>query len=177
MMRQKKEGMRISLTEFIPRYFRNSSDVYKLIMTMIILGAAMISLDQIFSNPIIDLIASDKVYASEGFDIPSDTTDYVSDLFIFGSGVFAAILSALSLNAYKNLRTKRLLIVSVAFAIFSLHAIVSKLDLFVVKLESSTIELVLAILTFVALALFFFAIVRREKTISTKSADRSSSLV
>jgi hypothetical protein len=146
----------------------NSIDVYKLIMTIIILSSVIISINQIFPNPKINLIALPKVYASEGVDTPSNTTDYISDLFIFGSGIFAAILSALSLNAYKNLRTKRLLIVSVAFAIFSIHAIVSKLDLFTVKLESSIIELVLAILTFVALALFFFAIVRREK-IKTKN--------
>lgn len=100
----------------------NSSNVYKLIMTIIILGSAIISINQIFSNPKINLIALPKVYASEGIDTPSNTTDYISDLFIFGSGLFAAILCALSLNAYKNIRTKRLLIVSIAFGIFSIHA-------------------------------------------------------
>jgi len=167
--------MKISLTGFISRYFRNFSGVYKLIIIMIILGAAMISLNQIFSNPKIDLIASHKVYASEGLDIPSDATDYVSDLFIFASGVFAAILFALSFNAYRNLKAKKLLLVSVAFAIFSIHAIVSKLDLFAVKLDLSTLDLILAILTFVALTFFFMAIVIREKRISTTSADLSSS--
>lgn len=142
-------------------------------MTIIILGSAIISINQIFSNTKINLIALPKVYASEGIDTPSNTTDYISDLFIFGSGLFAAILCALSLNAYKNIRTRRLLIVSIAFAIFSIHAIVSKLDLFTVKLESSLLELVLAILTFVALALFFLAIVRREK-IKTKNTTEES---
>jgi hypothetical protein len=151
----------------------NSSDVYKLIMTVIILGSAIIPINQIFSNPKINLIALPKVYASEGVDTPFNTTDYISDLFVFGSGLFAAILSALSLNAYKNIRTRRLLIVSIAFAIFSIHAIVSKLDLFAVKLESSILELVLAILTFVPLALFFLAIVRREK-IKTKNTTEES---
>jgi len=165
------------MTGFICRNSRNSSDVYKLI-TAIIIGSAIISINQIFSNPKNNLVTIHEVYASEGNDTPTNnTTDYISDLFIFGSGIFAAILSALSLNAYKNLRTKKLLIVSVAFAIFSIRAIVSKLDLFAVTLESSTIELVLAILTFVSLALFFLAIVRREKSISTKSSDRSSSLI
>jgi hypothetical protein len=158
---------------FICRNSRNSSDVCKLITTIIILGPAIIFIDQIFSNPKINLVTVHEVYAYEGTATPTDTTDYISDLFILGSGIFAAILSALSLNAYKNLGTKKLLIVSVAFAIFSIRAIVSKLDLFAVKVESSTIELVLATLTFVALALFFFAIVKREKSISTKSSDRS----
>lgn len=139
---------------------------------MIVLGLTVILINQIFSNSI-NLIAVHDAYASEGVDTPSNTTDYISDLFIFGSGLFAAILSALSLNAYKNIRTRRLLIVSIAFAIFSIHAIVSKLDLFVVKLESSILELVLAILTFVALALFFLAIVRREK-IKTKNTTEES---
>jgi hypothetical protein len=138
-----------------------------------ILGSTIISINQIFSNIRVNLVAVPKAYASEGVNINSDTTDYLSDLFIFGSGIFAAILFALSLNAYRNLRTKRLLIVSVAFAIFSVQAIVSKLDLFAVKLESSTIELVLAILTFVALALFFLAIVRREK-LKTKNTTEES---
>ncbi len=166
------------MTGFIYRNSRNSSDVYKLITAIIILGSAIISINQIFSNPKNNLVTVNEVYASEGNYTPTNnTTDYISDLFIFGSGIFAAILSALSLNAYKNLGTKKLLIVSVAFAIFSIRAIISKLDLFAVELESSTLELVLATLTFVPLALFFLAIVRREKSISTKSSDRSSSLV
>ncbi len=35
--------------------------------------------------------------------------DYISDIFVFGSGIFAGILFALSFNAYRNLKTKRLL--------------------------------------------------------------------
>ena len=160
------------MTGFISKSSRNSNGIFKLINTMFILGLTVTLMNQIFSNSI-NLIAVHEAYASEGVDTPSNTTDYVSDLFIFGSGLFAAILSALSLNAYKNMRTRRLLIVSIAFAIFSMHAIVSKLDLFAVKLESSILELVLAILTFVALVLFFFAIVRREK-IKTKNTTEES---
>lgn len=168
--------MRFKLEGYISNS-RNSSDVCKLITTIIILGAAIASINQIFSNIEVNPIAVSKVYASEGVDAPTNTTDYISDLFVFGSGIFAAVLSALSLNAYKNLRTRRLLIVSIAFAIFSVHAIFSKLDLFTVKLDSSTLDLILAVLTFIALSFFFIAIVIREKTISTKSADRSSSLI
>jgi hypothetical protein len=46
----------------------------------------------------------------------------------------------LSFNAYRNLKTNRLLLVSVGFAIFSVHAIVSKLDLFTVKVELSVLD-------------------------------------
>ena len=112
-----------------------------------------------------------KVFAS-GAQFPikdtNDKVDYISDLFVFGSGIFAVILFALSLNAYTNLKTKRLLLVSIAFAIFSVNVILSKLDAFGVTIESSILDLVLAILTFAALALFFMAIVRRD-TLKSKT--------
>jgi uncharacterized membrane protein YgdD (TMEM256/DUF423 family) len=101
----------------------------------------------------------------------NDKLDYISDLFEFGSGVFAGILFALSLNAYRNLKTKRLLLVSIAFSIFSVNAMISKL----VTIESSILDLILAILTFAALALFFMAIVRREKLKSKTTTHPSAS--
>jgi len=98
----------------------------------------------------------------------------VADIFVFGSGIFAAILFSLSLVAYRNLMTKRLLLVSAAFGIFAINAIVSKLDLFTpLHIESSVLELILAILNFVALAFFFLAIVTRTK-IKTKTATPGS---
>jgi hypothetical protein len=98
----------------------------------------------------------------------------IADIFIFGSGIFAAILFSLSLLAYRNLMTKRLLLVSAAFGIFAINAIVSKLDLFTpLHIESSVLELVLAILNFVALGFFFLAIVTRTK-IKTKTASPRS---
>jgi hypothetical protein len=118
-----------------------------------------------------------KVFAS-GAQFPvndtNDKIDYISDLFVFGSGIFAAILFALSLNAYTNLKTKRLLLVSIAFAKFSVNVILSKLDVFGVTIESSILDLVLAILTFAALALFFMAIVRRDSLKSKTTTGPSS---
>jgi hypothetical protein len=118
-----------------------------------------------------------KVFAS-GAQFPvndtNDKVDYISDLFEFGSGVFAGILCALSLNAYRNLKTKRLLLVSIAFGIFSVNVMISKLEVFGVTIESSILDLVLAILTFAALALFFMAIVRRERLMSKTTTDPSS---
>src|SRR5919202_660452 len=52
----------------------------------------------------------------------------LAELFDFGSGIFAAFLFALSLIAYRNLKTKRLLFVSGAFAIFAIRTIVTRLD-------------------------------------------------
>jgi hypothetical protein len=92
----------------------------------------------------------------------------LAKIFDFGTGVFATILFALSLIAYKNLRSKRLLFVSAAFALFAIRTIVSRFDLFLPEIESSILELVLAVMSFTSLSLFFFAIVRRKK-INTKS--------
>ena len=116
-----------------------------------------------------------KVFASEFPDKDtSDNLDYISDIFEFGTGVFAGILSVLSLNAYRNLKTKRLLLVSIAFGIFSVNVMISKLEVFGVTIESSILDLVLAILTFAALALFFMAIVRRDRLTPKTTTGPSS---
>lgn len=87
----------------------------------------------------------------------------LAEFFDLGTGIFAAILFALSLIAYKRIKSKRIFYVAIAFAIFAVRVIVSKLDLFISEIESSSLELLLAIMGFAALGLFFFAIVRREK--------------
>jgi lysylphosphatidylglycerol synthetase-like protein (DUF2156 family) len=100
------------------------------------------------------------VFASAG-----DDRENIADVFVFSSGIFAGILLALSLIAYRNLKEKRLLFVSAAFGIFALYSIVSKLDLFTqLQLESSVLNLILAVMNFLALAFFFLAIVRYEKS-------------
>jgi hypothetical protein len=85
--------------------------------------------------------------------------DNFAEMFDFGSGIFAAVLFALSLIAYKNRRSNRLLFVAAAFELFSIRTIVSRLDIFIPE----TLELILAMMTFAALSLFFVAIVTRKK--------------
>ena len=105
-----------------------------------------------------------------------DDKQNIADVFVFGSGIFAAFLFALSLLAYRNLLTKRLLLVTAAFGIFAIHAIVSKLDLFTpLHIESSVLELILAIMNFVALGFIFLAIVRRAKIKTKTPTPRSHS--
>ena len=87
----------------------------------------------------------------------------IAELFDFGSGIFAALLCGLSLVVYKKIKLKRILFVSIAFGLFAIRTIVSNIDLFMPEVESSIIEMILAIMTFVALSLFFIAIVRKEK--------------
>jgi hypothetical protein len=110
------------------------------------------------------------------FAYAGDDREDIADVFVFGSGIFAGILLALSLIAYKNLKEKRLLFVSAAFGIFAIYTIVSKLDILTpIQIESSVLELILAIMNFVALAFFFLAIVRRQRieTKATKSQSQS----
>jgi hypothetical protein len=87
----------------------------------------------------------------------------IAEIFEFGSGIFAALLCALSLSAYKKIKLKRILYVSIAFGLIAIGTIVSHTDIFIPEVESSIIEMALAIMSFVALSLFFIAIVRKEK--------------
>ncbi len=107
-------------------------------------------------------------------DIPDalDKGD-IAQIFDFGSGVFAAILFVLSIIAYNAVRLKRILFVSIAFGLFALHTIVSQLDLFFLEIESSLLEMILAVMSFVALSLFFIAIVRKEKVTPKPSAPET----
>jgi hypothetical protein len=114
--------------------------------------------------------ASQSVLAISNYR--SNSEEHVTDLldkgdlaefFDLGTGIFAAILCALSLIAYWRIKSRRILYVTIAFAIFAIRVIVSKLDLFIPQIESSSLNLLLAIMGFAALGLFFFAIVRREK--------------
>ena len=100
-----------------------------------------------------------------GSDIPHDSFDKgdIAEVFDFGSGLFAALLCGLSLIAYMKLKLKRILFVSIAFGLFAVRTIVAHFDLFMPEVESSIIEMTLAIMTFVALSLFFVAIVRKER--------------
>jgi len=56
----------------------------------------------------------------------------------------------------------QIFLVMIAFGLFALRTIISRLDLFIPEIESSILELLLAILGFIALALFFFAIVTKQ---------------
>jgi hypothetical protein len=85
----------------------------------------------------------------------------IVDLFDYGTGIFAAFLVVLSLIAYRNAKTKRLLFVSAAFGLFSVRTIIARLDFVIPETQSTTIELALSISGFVILLLFFMAIIRK----------------
>jgi hypothetical protein len=104
--------------------------------------------------------------ASAYSEIPSSIDrENIAEVFDFSSGLFAALLCGLSLIAYKKIKLKRILFVSIAFGLFAIRTIVSEFDLFMPEVESSIIEMTLAIMTFVALSLFFIAIVGKGKSL------------
>lgn len=86
----------------------------------------------------------------------------IAEFFDLGSGFFAAILFGISFLAYRNTKSMQIFFVMIAFGLFALRTIISRLDLFMPEIESSVLELLLAVLGFMALALFFFALVTRQ---------------
>lgn len=125
------------------------------------------SVAALFHHP---AIAFNMIITSTRVDI--DEPDLV-DFIKIGSGIFAVILSALTLTAYRNLKSKRLLFVSTAFGLFAVQAIVSKIDLFIPGIESSIVEILTSTIIFFALAFFFLAIVKKPK-IKSKAATKLS---
>ena len=74
-------------------------------------------------------------------------------------GVFALILLALSLTAYRRTSLRRLLFVSAAFGLFAVEVIVRHLDMFVLALGPETDVILETALDFAILLLFFVALV------------------
>jgi hypothetical protein len=86
----------------------------------------------------------------------------ISDIAGFASGVFAAVLLAISLFSYKKTGAKKLLFVSAAFGLFSIREIVARLDSLIPEAQSAWVETALAISGVVILGLFFVAIMRKK---------------
>jgi len=94
------------------------------------------------------------------FDIDAELgTQEALDVAI---AVFAVILLALSLSAYRKTRMRRLLLVSGAFGLFAVEVLIRQLDDFVFNVGFHTAQIVVAIMEFVILLLFFLAIVVRD---------------
>jgi asparagine N-glycosylation enzyme membrane subunit Stt3 len=76
-------------------------------------------------------------------------------------GLFAVVLLALSLNAYRKTRLRRLLLVTAAFGFFALSVAVRNLEIFVFP-GLDVDEVLVTVLELVTLLLFFFALVFRD---------------
>ena len=112
--------------------------------------------------------------SNAGNNINLLNNESLADLFEIASGIFAAVLCALSLIAYRNLQSKRMLLVSGAFGIFAVHAIISSIDVFVPGIEFSSLELIASILIFISLTFFFLAIVKSFKISERKTTSPES---
>ncbi len=77
-------------------------------------------------------------------------------------GVFALLLFALSLSAYRKTRLRRLLVVSVAFGLFAVEVAVRQLDAIVFAVGYQTDLIITTVLEFFILLLFFIAVVMKK---------------
>ena len=77
-------------------------------------------------------------------------------------GLFALLLFALSISAYRKTRLRRLLIVSVAFALFAVDVVVRQLDAFVFTVGLQTDQVITTVIELFILLLFFLAVVAKR---------------
>jgi hypothetical protein len=106
------------------------------------------------ASTIHSLLVSPLVDIDAGFE-----TQEILDSAI---AIFALVLLALSLSAYKKTHLRRLLLVSAAFGLFAVEVGVRQLDAFVFAVGFQTDQIVVAAMEFVILLLFFLAIVVRD---------------
>ena len=108
----------------------------------------------------IDFAAAHPQLISPLLDIDAEFgTQEALDIAI---AVFALILLALSLSAYRKTRMRRLLLVSGAFGLFAVEVLIRQLDDLVFNVGFETAQIVVAVMEFVILLLFFVAIVVRD---------------
>jgi hypothetical protein len=79
-----------------------------------------------------------------------------------GIAVFALILFALSLSAYRKTRLRRLLLVSAAFGLFAIEVVIRQLEAFVFAVGFQTEQVIVTVMELLILLLFFLAIVARK---------------
>jgi len=82
------------------------------------------------------------------------------EILNFAIGAFSLVLLALSLSAYRRTHLNRLLLVSAAFGLFAVEVVVTQFDFFIFPLSENAEGAITALLDFVILLLFFFAVVR-----------------
>lgn len=77
-------------------------------------------------------------------------------------GIFALLLFALSLSAYRKTRLRRLVLVSLAFLLFAADVVVRQLDVLVLALGFQADQVASAAIEFAILLLFFLAVVTKD---------------
>jgi hypothetical protein len=92
------------------------------------------------------------------FDQRFDTEEFLNG----GIVLFALLLLALTLSAYRKTRLRRLLLVSAAFGLFAVEVAIRQLDVFVFAVGFQTEQVIITVMELVVLLLFFLAIVVRK---------------
>jgi hypothetical protein len=164
------EGLKTRKNMMFDHKNSNNDNYSNIFLIVFILPLLVLFTSIIFFDSDISLAAAiepDESEEEESEDL-LDKGD-IAEIFEFGTGIFAGILFVLSLIAYRNSKSRRLIFVACAFGLFAIRTIILRIDLFVPEVESSILELILAIMGFAALALFFMAIVTRWKVKKTKS--------
>ena len=79
-----------------------------------------------------------------------------------GIVVFALVLFALSITAYRNTRIKKILFAAAAFALFAIQLFVDSIEDYIDFLDESITGIIVKLMTFAILVLFFVAIVKKR---------------
>lgn len=91
-----------------------------------------------------------------------DTSFETQEVLDSAIAIFALVLLALTLSAYRRTHLKRLLLVSGAFGLFAVEVGIRQLDAFVFALGFQTEQIIVAVMEFIILLLFFLAVVVRD---------------
>ena len=87
--------------------------------------------------------------------------DLVENLLYVASTIFAAILTALSISAYRNTHLKKLLYAIIAFLLFGIFLFYEYLE-YSIPLDNPFTDILLPSMALSILVLFFLAIVKRK---------------
>ena len=82
-----------------------------------------------------------------------------SELLSVVVGLFALVLLALSITAYRKTNLRRLLFVSLAFGLFAVKELISQIDFFAFSIGSGTLATLSTVMDLVILLFFFLALV------------------
>lgn len=91
-----------------------------------------------------------------------DIFELLEGLIYVGGAVFAALLVALSLSAYRNSRLKNLLYAVVAFSLFVIFLIYEYME-HTYDFDTPVTDIVVPFMVLAILVLFFLAIIKRNK--------------
>jgi len=94
--------------------------------------------------------------------LDSDAGPETQEVIEIAIAAFAVLLFALTLSAFRKTRLRRLLVVSVAFALFAVEVGILQLDDFVFTIGYATDQIVVAVMEFIILLLFFLAVIIKD---------------